>query len=237
MWWKSQELSDEKIKPPTTNDNSLDPALSYYYAETRLKLTRKCLKQDQVTYAHKKRVNNYVVSELGACSSYSDNPMLRNYLFGWVTLTKNADIDKYGHWGYGIGFNKKLRFSFSGGTFGQNVIIFGTYMSSFANADNKKNDILILVKDPKQGVEHTLSTEKMYLINFIVTKKKFCLSLHYNGGNSYLFVDGTEIIRFKAKNSEIVATLLCLLIISKDWSEVNMKKTGFNGYVYDFSVD
>ena len=64
----------------------------------------------------------------------------------------------------------------------------------------------------------------MCLINFIVTKKKFCLSLHYNGANSYLFVNGTEIIKFKAKDSEIVATLLCLGNISKNWSEVNLKK-------------
>ena len=63
------------------------------------------------------------------------------------------------------------------------------------------------------------------------------MSLHYNGVNSYLFVSGTEIIKFKAKDSEIVVTWLCLGNISKDWSVDNMKKTGLNGYVYDFSVD
>ena len=77
----------------------------------------------------------------------------------------------------------------------------------------------------------------MCSINFTVTKKKFCLTLHYNGANSYLFVNGTEIYKFKAKDSEIVATPLCLGNISKDWSVDNMKKAGFNGYVYDFSVD
>ena len=77
----------------------------------------------------------------------------------------------------------------------------------------------------------------MYLINFTVTKKKFCLSLHYNGANSYLFVNVTEICKFKAKDSEIVATPLCLVNISKDWSVDNMKKAGISGYVYDFSVD
>ena len=61
--------------------------------------------------------------------------------------------------------------------------------------------------------------------------------MHYNEANSYLFVNGTEIIKFKAKDSEIVATPLCLGNISKDWSVDNMKKTGFTGYVYDFSVD
>ena len=77
----------------------------------------------------------------------------------------------------------------------------------------------------------------MYSINFTVTKKKFCLSLHYNGANSYLFVNGTEIYKFKAKDSEIVTSPLCLGNISKDWSADNMKKNGFTGYVYDFSSD
>ena len=77
----------------------------------------------------------------------------------------------------------------------------------------------------------------MYCINFTVTKKKFCLSLHYNEANSYLFVNGTEIYKFKAKDSEIVASPLCLGNVSEDWLTDNMKKTGFNGYVYDFSVD
>ena len=77
----------------------------------------------------------------------------------------------------------------------------------------------------------------MYSINFTVTKKKLCLSLHYNGSNSYLFVNGTEIYKFKVKDSEIVPSPLCLGNISKDWSVDNMKKTGFTGYVFDFSVD
>ena len=86
----------------------------------------------------------------------------------------------------------------------------------------------------------------MYSINFTVTKKKLCLSLHYNGGNSYLFVNGTEICKFKAKDSAIVASLAslashasiaCLSNISKDWSTDNVKKNGFTGYVYDFSAD
>ena len=76
----------------------------------------------------------------------------------------------------------------------------------------------------------------MYSINFTVTNEKFCLSLHYNGANSYLFVNGTEIYKFKAKDSEIVVGPICLGNISKDWSVDNMKRTGFAGYVYDFSV-
>ena len=77
----------------------------------------------------------------------------------------------------------------------------------------------------------------MYSVNFTEINKKFCFSLHYNGANSYLFVNGAEIYKFKAKDSETAATPLCLGNISKDFSEDNMKKTGLNGYVYDFSVN
>ena len=77
----------------------------------------------------------------------------------------------------------------------------------------------------------------MYSINFTKENTKFCLSLHYNGANSYLFVNSTEIIKIKAKDSEISAYPLCLGNILKDWSVNNLKKTGLRGYVYDFSVD
>ena len=70
-----------------------------------------------------------------------------------------------------------------------------------------------------------------------MTKKIFCLRLHYKGENSYLFVNGAEINKFKAKDSEIAVTPLCLGNISKGCSVDNMKKPGLNGYVYDFSVD
>ena len=99
-----------------------------------------------------------------------------------------------------------------------------------------KKDIVLGIGST-QGLEHTLTAEKMYSISFTVTKQKFCLSLHYNGGNSYLFVNDTEIYKFKAKDSKIVASPTCLGNISKDWWTDNMKKTGFNGYVYDFGVD
>ena len=110
-------------------------------------------------------------------------------------------------------------------------------MSSSTKIDNRKKGLLILGKRPTQGLEHSISAEKVYSINFTEHNKKFCLSLHYNGANSYLFVNGKEIHKFKAKDSEIVATPLCLGNISKDWSVDNMKDTGLNGYVYDFSVD
>ena len=100
-----------------------------------------------------------------------------------------------------------------------------------------KKDILILGRRPTEGLQSTLTAEKMYSVNFTVTKKQFCLSLHYNGANSYLFVNGTGIYKFKAKDSQTVAIQLGLGNISKVWSIDSMKRTGFTGYVYDFSVD
>ena len=86
-------------------------------------------------------------------------------------MTKNGDIDKYGYTGYIIGFDRRSRFTFPGSGFGQNVLIFGADMSSSAHIDNKKEDILVLGIETTLGLEHTLTAEKMYSINFTVTKK------------------------------------------------------------------
>ena len=86
----------------------------------------------------------------------------------------------------------KETFSFPTGGFGKNVKIFKVDLSSSVYFDNEKKDILILGKGPTQELDQSS-------VNFTVTRNKFCLSLHYNGANSYLFVDGTKIIRFKAK--------------------------------------
>ena len=157
--WKSKGLSAESIKPPTTSDNSLTPALSYYGTKTRVKFTGSCLKQSKISYTHGKIVNIYIVYELGASSSHVNDPTLRNCLFGAVTLTKNADIDKYGYSGYRIGFDGRSSFSFPGNGFGQNVLIFGVDMTFSAHIDNKKKYILVLRKGPTQGLEHTLTAE------------------------------------------------------------------------------
>ena len=101
----------------------------------------------------------------------------------------------------------------------RNVLISGVDMSSFMHVDNKKK---ILGEDSTQGLNDiTLTAEKNYSINFTENNKKLCLSLCCNEANSYLFVNGTEIYKFTAK----------------DFSVDNLKKTGLNGYVYDFSVD
>ena len=132
-------------------------------------------------FTHTKVVNIYIVYELGASSSHISDPKIKNCLFGAVTLTKNTDIEKYRYSGYGIGFDRRSSFLFPSGGFGKNVLIFGADMRSSIHIDNKKKDILVLGRGPTQGLESTLTAEKMYYINFTVIKKKFCLSLHYNG--------------------------------------------------------
>ena len=127
---------------------------------------------------------------------------------------KDADIDKYKYSGYWIGFDRHGFFSHPSGETGRNVIILGVDMSSSTKIDNRKKDILNLGNGPTQDLEHTLSAGKMYSINFTENNKKFCLSLHCNGANSYLVVNGREIYKFKEKDSELAATPLCLGDIS-----------------------
>ena len=132
---------------------------------------------------------------------------------------------------------EKGSFSHPSGGFGNNAIVFGVDMSSSVHVNNKKKK-LILDEDLTQGLGNTkLTAEKMCSNNFSATKMKFCLTLHYNGANSYLFVSGTEIIKFKAKESEIVVNPLCLGNTSEDFSANNMKKAGLHGSDFDFSVD
>ena len=136
--WKSKALSDESIKPFPTSGNSLTPLIDYYSYKITVKFNGSILRQPNVSHTHEKMVNIYIVYELTGSSSHSDDPMLKNCLFGAVTLIKNTVIDKYGYSGYGIGFDRKLSFTFPGGGFGQNVLILGVDMSSSAHIDNKK---------------------------------------------------------------------------------------------------
>ena len=171
--WKSKDLSAESIKPPTTSNNILTPVWNYYGTKTRVKFTGSCLKQSKISYTLGKVVNVYNVYELGASSPHSNDPKLKKCLFGAVTLTKNADIDRYKYSGYGIEFDRRSNFSFPGGWFGQNVLIFVVDMSYSAHMIIRKRYILVLGIGRTQGLEHTLTAEKMYSIGFTVNKRNF----------------------------------------------------------------
>ena len=214
---KSKGLSDEEINSVTASNYRITPELGYYVSKIRVKFNGSCLKQDKITYTGGKIVNMYIVYEISKNYNISSYPTLENCLFGAVTLIKNNDFDQYKYSGYGTGLDRKGTCSVGNGS-GRNYILFGIGMSSSVHVDKKKNDILILSEGPTQGLHGTtLTAEKLYSISFTENNKKFCLRLHYNGPNSYLFVNGTEIIKFKAKDSEIVATPVCLGNISKDW--------------------
>ena len=164
-------FEEDGITPPSAPNSFLYPSLNYLGTKIRVRFGGSCLKQDKSTYTHGKIVNIYIVYGINKKdNTTSSDPTLENCLFGAVTLIKNADIDMYGYSGYGIGFDKRSSFSFLGGGFRQNILILGADMSSSAHVDNNKKDILVLGKGPTQRLEHTLTAEKMYSINF--TEKK-----------------------------------------------------------------
>ena len=119
----------------------------------------------------------------------------------------------------------------------QNCLFGAVKLTKNADIDKyKARRILVLGKNFIQGIDGTtIYAGKRYSTNFTVDNKTFCLSLHCNGDNSYLFDNGKEIINSKAKNSEIVPYQLCLGNISKDFMIYG--KTGLTGYIYHFSVD
>ena len=108
--WQSKEISNESIKPPTTSNNSVNPRLSNNDTKSKVLFTGSCLKQPKLTFTHKKVVNIYIFYKLGASSSHSSDPTIKNCLFGAVALTKNADIEKSKYSGYGIGFDRRSSF-------------------------------------------------------------------------------------------------------------------------------
>ena len=133
----------------------------YHYdmSKIRIKFNGSFLNWFPPTILHGDIVNIYIVYEITSDYSSINYPTLENCLFGSVKLTKNADIDKYGYSGYGIGFDRETSFSF-GNDFGKNVIIFGVDMSSSTKIDNRKKHILVLGKLSTQGLESTLSAKK-----------------------------------------------------------------------------
>ena len=169
----------------------------------------------------------------------------KDCLFGGLKLAKNIDLiqindlDKYLYTNYGIGFDSGSEFSLPDGSASKNVIIFGVDMNSSVNIDNKKKDIFILGEGPTRRLDDssTLTAEAQYSIDFSRSNRMFCLTLHDNRSNSFLFVNATKIYEFKANDSKIKKYPLCLGNNSGDFSANNTKKTGSYGCMYNFSVD
>ena len=185
-------------------------------------------------------VNIYIVYLIDSISNCRNTDYtVQNALFGGVKITKNAtDTSKHIYEGYGICFDEGGTFSKGNISNGKNVLIFGVLENSLVHANNKANNIYVMGDLLVQGInDTTLYAEKLYSQNFTAVNKKFVLSLHYNGDNSCLFINGKREIKFKAKDYQIVKEILCLGNISDDWTAANTQKTGFWGEIYDFAVD
>ena len=138
-------------------------------------------------------VNIYIVYLIDPISSFRNTDYtVQNALFGGVKITKNAtDTSKHIYEGYGICFDEGGMFSMGNINDGRNVLIFGVHESSLAHKNDKANNIFIMGNGFVQGInDTTLYDEKLDSQNFTAVNKKFVLSLHYNGDDSYLFING-----------------------------------------------
>ena len=170
---------------------------------------------------------------------------IQNALFGAMKITKNTDYSKNNYTGYGLCFDEGNAFghtiregNFRHTTNARNVFIFGADMSSSVHATNRAKHIYVMGKGFVPGInDTTIYAEKNFYRYFTDLGKKFVLSLHYNGDNSYLFVNGRQELKFKAKNDQIIDEKLCLGNLSSEWTTSESEKTGLYGDTYDFVVD
>ena len=193
-------------------------------------------------------VNIYIVYKLDPLASTRDKSFtIQNALFGAMQIIKNAtDNSKKGYGkGYGICFDERSEFGHTITAGGhahtidaRNFLIFGRDMSSSVHATNRANHIYLMGTGLTQGInDTTIYAEKSFYRNFTYFGKKFVLSLHYNGGNSYLFVNGRQELKFKAKTDQLVKEKLCIRNLSDQWTTSESEKTGVYGKIYDFVVD
>ena len=113
-YWESKGLSDGRINSIKTSDYLITSYLDYYCAKTEVKSSGSCLNKDSVTFNHKKVLNIYIVYDISRSININDYLTLENCLFGAVSVTKNADFNKYKCYGYGTGFGRHGSFSFPG---------------------------------------------------------------------------------------------------------------------------
>ena len=202
--WKSIGMSEKIIENITKSYSNFALTFVDHHLLPDMNFNGHCLIKN--ISIPNKVIYLYITYTLGSqLRNLNTNFILSNFLFGSVKLTTNPNLDKYNYTKYtgcSIGFDSRSEFLFTDGSYGKNVIIFGADMSSSVHVDNKGKDILILGEGPTQGLDDTtLTAEAKYPINFTQSGKRFVLSLHYNGSNSFLFVNATKIYQFKAKES------------------------------------
>ena len=191
-------------------------------------------------------INIYWVCKLDSLASTRDTSFaIQNALFGAMQITKNAtDSSKNNYKGYGICFDERRqigRTMTEGGrthiTNGRNVLIFGADMNFSIHRANRANHIYVMGDGFTQGIhDTTLYVEKKYFRNFTEPNVKFVLSLHYNGDDSYLFVNGRQELNFKCITDRLVKEKLCIGNLSDQW-RTGESERGLYGNIYDFVVD
>ena len=191
-------------------------------------------------------INIYCVYEIQPIASSRDTTFtIQSALFGAMQITKNADTSKYNYKGYGICFDEGNQFGhtiteggFAHTTNARNVIIFGVDTSSSIQETNRANHIYVIGRGFIQGIHDTaIYAEKNFYRKFTDPGKKLVLSLHYNGDDSYLFVNGRQELKFKCKTYQLVKEKLCVGNLSDQWTTSESEKTGLYGNIYDFVVD
>ena len=185
---------------------------------------------------NKNVINIYIVYKLDPLASTRGKSFtIQNVLFGPMQITKNAtDNDKNNYKGYGICFDERSGFGHTiteGGrahtTDARNVLIFGADMSFSVHGTNRANHIYLMGTSLMQSInDTTIYAEKNFYRNFTDFGKKFVLSLHYNGGDSYLFVNGRQKLKFKAKTDQLVKEKLCMGNLRDQWTTSESEKTG-----------
>ena len=192
-------------------------------------------------------INIYCVYKLDSIASTRDTSYtVQDALFGAMQITKNVtNYDKNNCKGYGICFDERSQFGHTITENGvthtsnrRNVLIFGADMSFSVHTTNKANHIYLMGDGLTQGInDTTIYTEKKYFRNLTEPDVKFMLSLHYNGDDSCLFVNGRQELKFKCKTDQLVKEKLCIGNLSDQWTASESEKTGLYGNIYDFVVD
>ena len=181
------------------NSNNHSPSLLNQSNRLGVTFSGNHMKQNKLGYAHGKIINICIVYDLKNRSTDGADFTVSNGLFGSVKLTKNTNTSNYGYKGYGIAFDSGGSFTSGNINNGKNVIIFGVDTRSSIHSTNKTQNIYVMGKDFIQGVNRTtIYVENIYKTNFTQHSKKFMLSLHHNGDNSYLFVNGSQELKFKS---------------------------------------
>ena len=225
--WKSKRLSNQYLNVVGTLGNVV---LSKPIKSMHVIFKRKgtLVQNDNDIIAGGPIGNIYIVYETSP-KTIIYNFVFRDCLFGAIKITNttNSDTDKWQYSVYGVGFDSTGSFTHpDDGKNATNVVVFGADITNSIYKTNQTQSLLVLGHGLIQKINDiTIYAEKMYSPNFTFDSKTFCLNLHYNGYNNYLFVNGREVTKFKANNSELIKYPMCLGDLSKDYNiNVHHKK-------------